>query len=919
MQPYDAAPRADQTPLPFAYAARLVYFLFFSPSQFRTHVESIEPEAVHTGDVRLLIWAARREAEFRRLLAYLAAMLAAATLATRLAIVYAAPHEDEASVRSIILRLATGLIVVFFIAYGVSTLTAWWAAMADALIAGEMAGLLAALLLWIHAAPTYATTLLAHFAIGFFFVSIIALGAGLARALLNVAVASLFAAIFDQLYFARAQGNSPWLCALLSLAFLAGATRLPLYAVQAISAALCYRKTRQATDHEAIEAFLRAPVCADDLLMLPQPFLAAFLLSLCRRDLQTGLECMCRVMRNPAQQWAAVAASRALLERDRLPFFVFTATLRQAARSRLGTDAPADRLIAELASAPVTVTLASLGDSFVRAITRPLRPVGHSPYAALAAVLLQLLKGEDDPLRVAVAELERARDAGLPHADYFLRNFIGFYAARRCLYVADIARCSRPIKAAAETPNPLLPAIQNLFVQLGEVVKQAAWMTERAQDPHWRRLCMAQALAWLARAEAEAARLDDPERRQFRATIAAWRRIFLAEGLPLVYVTDRPLAPADGHLFVGRERLCDEISAALGTRAAIALLGDELAGKTSVLLHLSARQQPARRLVVFDALLSYGADEAEFLAELAAALADAARDAGGWRVPALPKMADLSKGAYETFGRFLRALEAGAPAGAGLVLAVDNFQSLDMMVQQGRLSPAVHEFLLAQVEGGTATRFLFVCNPHVIHFLTPAARRLLAAAWPIHVGHLTPAACAELITMPMGGEFILSYSPDLVARITELTGGHPYLIQEVCRNLIDAVDTTALPAEGTIQVSSNKVEAAIVRTLSTAGPYFADLCWDSRSYPQRVALAVIGDAAQSTHHDDVHFSLISKYLGDDGTREVLAMLIEAGILEAHGDERAPSYRFRLPIGLLWFASNHPLRSVLSSLAIASRE
>ena len=72
-----------------------------------------------------------------------------------------------------------------------------------------------------------------------------------------------------------------------SVAWGLGAMRLPFYLFEILPAVLVYRRSSRSGTPE--RELRRSPVYFDDLLILPQPFLAALLLPVLRADLRSGL------------------------------------------------------------------------------------------------------------------------------------------------------------------------------------------------------------------------------------------------------------------------------------------------------------------------------------------------------------------------------------------------------------------------------------------------------------------------------------------------------------------------------------------------------------------------------------------------------------------------------------------------------
>lgn len=103
------------------------------------------------------------------------------------------------------------------------------------------------------------------------------------------------------------------------IAGFAAATKFYAYLFEILPAIKTYRRSlvSQLPDSE----FLSSPVCYDEGMVWPQPYLSSFLLRVYEVDSGKGLRLMGKVACMPFQRWAAQKALRTLLEKEQRPFF----------------------------------------------------------------------------------------------------------------------------------------------------------------------------------------------------------------------------------------------------------------------------------------------------------------------------------------------------------------------------------------------------------------------------------------------------------------------------------------------------------------------------------------------------------------------------------------------------------------------
>jgi hypothetical protein len=113
---------------------------------------------------------------------------------------------------------------------------------------------------------------------------------------------------------------------------------------------------------------------------------------------------------------------------------------------------------------------------------------------------------------------------------------------------------------------------------------------------------------------------------------------------------------------------------------------------------------------------------------------------------------------------------------------LDEVIRLDEEVKAGRLDRDIFGYLRHLMQHHTRLGFIFSLGAGLEEMQKDCAFLFRLALYR-RISFLEPAAARELITQPVRGHYLVA--PQAVAKILQITSGHPYYTQLVCRCLFD--------------------------------------------------------------------------------------------------------------------------------------
>ncbi len=359
------------------------------------------------------------------------------------------------------------------------------------------------------------------------------------------------------------------------------------------------------------------------------------------------------------------------------------------------------------------------------------------------------------------------------------------------------------------------------------------------------------------------------------------------------YIAGNPVG--GGEAFIGRADVLREVVRVLRNpnENALVLYGQRRIGKTSVLQELAARlpQAGPYRPVFFDLQDKAALPLTHVLAELAARMAEKLD---------LPSPAAWGEDAPRAFREeFIPQVLANLPGDFSLVLLFDEFDVLDNPGET-QAGATFFPYLRNLLSLNPRLQFIFVIGrrPEDLSSLTLSVFKGVKS---YSVSLMSPDETGSLVRLAERNG-TLHWMDEGVACVYALTGGHPFLTQELCQQIWEQAYEDEPEEPPTIR--SAKVEAAIPATLRSANNALEWL-WDGLKPAERVvASALAGAGPQTISQEELNQRLL-----DSGVRILIGELEDAPRVLQEWDLIEPAnsgYHFRVELLRRWLAERKPL-------------
>ena len=681
----------------------------------------------------------------------------------------------------------------------------------------------------------------------------------------------------------------------LGLPISTGALRLPFYLLQVWPALWQSRRGPGAPARLA-----RHPALWDELAVLPFPRLGRLLADTLVEDLDFGVQASRMLLRNSFQRWAVARAWARFLSTQPCPLVSLYRAFPHPVLDE-SPDEPLTKRDLRLRPSVRALWLGELGGTFVDptagglegipdrlawVVTRPLRGQPDPRVAPLARFLLHLVQDEErvlergpDPDRLE--EAVRAI-AGLPHGEEVVRSL------QALIRVGDVQGMEDIAQAGAEFDwldhlheEPLRPLVLEALRGLWDVAIEARRFQE-ATSPADQAAALNRATGMLAELEKFAEKIILPEQVLLRRAVRRWQEVIAkaagqwgeralremapaarqaliggerratfwsrpVEPFPSPYQTGRPVEPP---LFVGRQDILArirEIWIRKPNPDSVILYGHRRMGKTSILRNLGQVAPPGSLLVYADlkGLAAFAEGIHHLLQNLAQEITWVAQDRGlGIPDPSPSDYAAPSEAA-RSFRDLLRQVLAGLPAEGILILALDEFETVDVLVRdpQKPFGPELYDFLRDISFRNRVA--LVLAGLHTLDEMSRDYQHAFHESYVnIHVSYLAPEAAEQLITRPTP-DFRLNYHPEVVRRIIELTHGQPLLIQRICTELVHHLNHELfdLEKDREARVLPEDLDAVLTdEFIGTETRYFEGI-WNDQIQGREPERAVLGALA----------------------------------------------------------------------------
>ncbi len=331
---------------------------------------------------------------------------------------------------------------------------------------------------------------------------------------------------------------------------------------------------------------------------------------------------------------------------------------------------------------------------------------------------------------------------------------------------------------------------------------------------------------------------------RFRPIAQCWQKIIdrhlhnLIREINSPYISNIPVTNRK-QLFIGRTDISERLEKLLLDRRSPPLLlyGQRRTGKTSLLNNLG-RLLPTSIIPLFVDLqgsISSAKDHTGFLYNLAKAMINSAQRQRNLKLPPL-SYETLATDPFTRFDEWLDTLET-ALAGNTALLALDEFEALDRVLNEGRFNENDVLGMLRNLIQHRPTFKVLLAGSHTLDEFQRWSSYLINAQ-VIHLGYLQESEARQLIETPIEN-FALRYQPPTSQRVLDITQGHPFLVQLLCAEIV-ALKNNQDPSVRRLATLAD-VEAAIPEALEHGSMFFSDI---ERNQLDAPALAVLRYCAQ---------------------------------------------------------------------------
>ncbi|MCB0127217.1 MAG: AAA family ATPase, partial [Caldilineaceae bacterium] len=362
------------------------------------------------------------------------------------------------------------------------------------------------------------------------------------------------------------------------------------------------------------------------------------------------------------------------------------------------------------------------------------------------------------------------------------------------------------------------------------------------------------------------------------------------------YIAGNPVGGSEA--FVGRADILRTVLRVLKNPGenAIVLYGQRRIGKTSVLLELM-RQLPHEgeyQPIYFDLQDKAALPLSTVLRELMQRIAAATS------VPAPTVTNDALPEQFQT--TFLQAVLQELPLETSLVLLFDEFDVLDNP-GEGQAGKEFFPYLRNMLTLSPRLQFGFVIGRRP-EDLSSFTLSIFKAIKMERISLLSATDTTALVRLSeQNGS--LRWTKEAIAQIYILTGGHPFLTQQLCQELWEATwqdDPTETPL-----ITPAAIDAAVAPTLRSAMNALEWL-WDGLRPAQRIVAAALAEAGP----DSIDQEELESRLQQSGVRILIGELQDAPRTLQDWDLLEPGkagYRFRVELLRRWIVQNKPLARV----------
>jgi hypothetical protein len=367
------------------------------------------------------------------------------------------------------------------------------------------------------------------------------------------------------------------------------------------------------------------------------------------------------------------------------------------------------------------------------------------------------------------------------------------------------------------------------------------------------------------------------------------------------YVVGTPLM-GDAPFFFGRDeayRFIDQnILPAGGSHHTLLCHGRRRTGKTSLLYRLEYRGFTDKRLIPVNIDMQGIDDEKDFYKTLRDAVCE--------------KLDLTAAGTGDNFSGFKGFLkEIKKELGERImVLMVDEFEELQMRVEDGKISRTVFSNIRHLMQHEEKLVFLF-CGTHRLEELSKDYWSIFFnTAVYLRLGSLKPEHAVQLIKVPVKDQ--LTYDDLAVEQILKMSGCQPYLIQLICWHVVNNLNENKKRNHALV----SDVDEVVERIIDKGTEYFSKHTWDESAPLQRLVLSCA--AGELTYRqleyigvDDIFEKI--KPLRPELTKKELIGPLDQLVSKEVLAEREMRYWFPVNLFRKWVAARYPLKRLREEL------
>ena len=304
-------------------------------------------------------------------------------------------------------------------------------------------------------------------------------------------------------------------------------------------------------------------------------------------------------------------------------------------------------------------------------------------------------------------------------------------------------------------------------------------------------------------------------------------KITFGQPLPFKHIAPNPYLPgtavsSPGSLFVGRSDVLQYIKESLerGGSNVVILTGRLRVGKTSILYQLehTVGDHYVPIYIDMEARMEKRIDELLFAL---ATLVARGLQRRGFQIDS-PLLEDFQQSSALSFAEDFLGRVKAVVGNRQLLLLMDEFGALETAVRLG-LDRSIFGYMRSLFQHSDIKFVLVVAETSAKATLSEQWQGIFNISLHKRIGLLTREATTDLVTLPVK-DYNLLYDSLSLDQIYRTTGGHPYLVQSLCFNLVEVHNQAHMS-----YMTINEVSSALNKVLEQRDMYLRSLWheWDS--------------------------------------------------------------------------------------------